>query len=267
MAVQHETELYEPIKSFWEAQGYQVKGEVKHCDLVAVHTEQEHMVIVEFKKTFNLALLLQAVDRLQMCEQVYVAVERNRTKKGAVNQRWGEITRLCKRLGVGLITVTFYKTKKPLVELLCEAPGGLIGPYTPRQVNITNSKPRISSKRKNRLLQEFKERSGDYNVGGSTQRKLVTAYREKALRIACCLQAHEQLSPRQLRELLGLSNAASMLQQNYYGWFMRVSRGKYQLSPAGHEALKQYADIIQDQGTSVVDPLSSAPQTRQSIPR
>lgn len=241
MAIQHETELYEPIKRFYEERGYTVKGEVRHCDLVAVGKQEQDMIIVEFKKTFNLALLLQGVDRMQSCEQVYLAVERNRSKKGAVNQRWGELTRLCKRLGLGLMTVTFYKTKKPLVEVLCDAAGA--GTYA---ASPAKTPARVSGRRKSRLLHEFKERSGDYNVGGSTQRKLVTAYREKALRIAQCLSDHGQLSPRALRELLGYSGAADMLQHNYYGWFARVKRGIYELTPTGREALQQYAEVVRE---------------------
>jgi len=241
MAIQHETELYEPIKCFYEARGYTVKGEVRHCDLVAVSPDQQDIVIVEFKKTFNLALLLQGVDRMQSSEQVYLAVERNRNKKGAVNQRWGELTRLCKRLGLGLLTVTFYKTKKPVVEVLCESAAAT------HYMEAPVSKPaRVSSRRKNRLLQEFKERSGDYNVGGSTKRKLVTAYREKALHLAQCLREHGQLSPRALRELCGYSTTATMLQHNYYGWFDRASRGIYQLTPAGHAALEEYANVLRE---------------------
>lgn len=86
-----------------------------------------------------------------------------------MNQRWGELTGLCRRLGLGLITVVFYKTKDPLVEVLAE-PGD-----APPQV-------RSGARRREKLLLEFRERSGDYNTGGSTRVKLVTAYREGAAR-------------------------------------------------------------------------------------
>lgn len=36
MAVKHETELYAPLKSFFERQGYDIKGEVRTCDLVGL---------------------------------------------------------------------------------------------------------------------------------------------------------------------------------------------------------------------------------------
>ncbi|KUP26406.1 DUF2161 family putative PD-(D/E)XK-type phosphodiesterase, partial [Paenibacillus sp. DMB5] len=178
MAIKHETELYAPLKAYFERYGYSIKGEVRTCDLVGLREGEDQPLIVEMKKTFNLALLLQGVERLRLSPNVYLAVERVRDKKGAVNQRWGELTGLCRRLGLGLITVVFYKTKAPLVEVLAE-PGD-----APPQV-------RSGARRREKLLLEFRERSGDYNTGGSTRVKLVTAYREKALRVALALQAAE----------------------------------------------------------------------------
>lgn len=279
VAIRNETELYAPLKDFFEKQGYTIKGEVRTCDLVGIREEEETPLIVEMKKSFNLALLLQGVERLRLSPNVYLAVERVRDKKGAVNQRWGELSGLCRRLGLGLITVVFYKTKKPLVEVLAE-PGD-----TPPQ-------PRGGARRRERLLYEFRERSGDYNVGGSTRVKLVTAYREKALRVALALQAAEAetalaaatagagrarrsasaagntaapepaaagnaaaadtgaaavapagITPAALRKRSGVPGAAAILQRNYYGWFTRVNRGRYLLTAAGHAALLEYAAV------------------------
>lgn len=242
MAVQHETELYEPLKAFFEQRGYEIKGEVRHCDLVGVHPIESEPLIVEMKKTFNLALLLQGMERLQISSQVYLAVERSRAKRGAVNQRWGEIARLCRKLGFGLITITFYKTKKPFVEVLCE-PG------------IQNTVKTVRKKRKERLLYEFHERSGDYNVGGSSRSRLVTAYREKALLVAKALAdaPPEGASPASLRNLTGIGNAAAILQNNYYGWFERISRGRYRLTSAGVENLKQFANVLETASSSAME--------------
>lgn len=234
MSVQRETELYEPLKVFFEQQGYEIKGEVRHCDLVGVHPEDEEPLIVELKKTFNLSLLLQGIERLKLSSNVFLAVERTRSKRGAVNQRWSEICGLCRRLGIGLLTVTFYKTKKPFVEVLCQ-------PGVPVVQN------RIMKVRKSRLLYEFRERSGDYNIGGTNRAKLMTAYREKALRIAHALAgaSDEGVSPAYLREQSGIGNAAAILQKNYYNWFQRIARGSYILTPAGVESLKHYAGILE----------------------
>ena len=55
--------------------GYEVKGEVRGCDLVARRGD-EPPVIVELKLRFTLALVLQGIDRLAITERVYLAVPR-----------------------------------------------------------------------------------------------------------------------------------------------------------------------------------------------
>jgi hypothetical protein len=231
VAVAREEELYIPIKRHYERLGFQVKSEVLHCDLVAIHPENQTTIIVEMKKTFNLALLLQGIERLRINNHVVLAVERNRKKSGAHNQRFGDLTELCRMLGLGLMTVTFYKTKAAVIEMLCE-PGDA---------------PQRGMRRKKqaRLLSEFRERSGDYNVGGSNGRKLVTAYREKALRCALALeQGGGLLAPREVAAATGYSRSGETLRNNYYGWFERVERGKYRLRPEGAAALSEYRDVI-----------------------
>ncbi|RIX52976.1 hypothetical protein D3P08_09985 [Paenibacillus nanensis] len=232
MAVNREEELYEPIKRYYEKQGFQVKSEVMHCDLVAIHPSRNETVIVEMKKTFNLALLLQGIERLRLNSDVVLAVERNRKKKGAHNQRFGDLTELCRMLGLGLMTITFYKTKEPVIEWLCQ----------PGDPPIRG----VRHRRRERLLLEFKERSGDYNVGGSSGRKLVTAYREKALRCAYVLHKRGPSAPRDVAAATGFSRSGELMRTNHYGWFQRIDRGKYGLLPSGEEALSQYRDVIAD---------------------
>ncbi|RAP75445.1 DUF2161 domain-containing phosphodiesterase [Paenibacillus montanisoli] len=231
MAVKHETELYPPIKAYFEKQGFEVKGEIMHCDLVAIHPETNETILVEMKKTFNLALLLQGIERLRLNGSVILAVERNRKKVGAHNQRFGDLTELCRMLGLGLMTVTFFKTKAPVLEMLCQ-------PGDPPQ----RGQRRV---RQARLLTEFHERSGDYNTGGSNKSKLVTAYREKALRVAWALSEHGELSPSAIAKLTDIPRAGHFLQKDYYRWFERVKRGQYSLKPEGASALQQYAHIIE----------------------
>lgn len=235
MAVQHETELYAPLKAFFEERGYEIKGEVRHCDLVGVRPGGGDPLIVEMKKTFNLPLLLQGMERQRLSSEVYLAVERNRAKKGAHNQRWSEITLLCRRLGLGLIAVTRYKTKPAFVEILCSPGNEAL--YTPG--------PKVVKRRADKLLHEFHERSGDYNIGGSTGTKLVTAYRERALRVALAIEeAGGETSPKDARDRSGVGSAAAILQRDYYGWFRRVVRGRYTLTPAGAEGLRAYAHVV-----------------------
>ncbi|WP_172252282.1 DUF2161 domain-containing phosphodiesterase [Saccharibacillus deserti] len=229
MAVKYETELYPPLKAFFEQRGYAVKSEVRHCDLLGYRDGEARPLIVEMKKTFTLELLLQGADRQRTGGLVYLAVERNRTKKGAHNQRFGDLALLCSRLGIGLLTVTFYKTKAPFVEMLCEA---------------GESKTGKNGTRAKRLKAEFDARSGDHNIGGSSKRKLVTAYRENALKVARQLWMFGEASPLMLKEASGVGKAALLLRDNHYGWFERVSRGRYKLTEAGSAALNEYASVI-----------------------
>lgn len=63
-----ESDLYLPLKRFLESQNYEVKGEVQDCDVLAVRGE-EVPVVVELKLSFNLNVVLQAVERLACTHQ------------------------------------------------------------------------------------------------------------------------------------------------------------------------------------------------------
>ena len=93
-----ETDLYPAIKSFLEVRGFEVKAEVNGCDVVA-RRGVESPVIVELKLGFTLQLIYQAIDRLALADQVYIAVAR--AKRGLPV----EAVKLCRRLGLGLIIV------------------------------------------------------------------------------------------------------------------------------------------------------------------
>ncbi len=57
-----ETSLYVPVKRFLETLGFDVKGEVCGCDLVALRGEEPPFVVVgELKLAFNLELVLQGL--------------------------------------------------------------------------------------------------------------------------------------------------------------------------------------------------------------
>ncbi len=96
-----ESDLYGPIKRFLESQRYEVKGEVKDCDVVAVRAG-EPPVVVELKLTLTLDLVLQAVARLVMTPKVYLGVPR---RCGPLTRRRRQILKLLRMLGLGLVTV------------------------------------------------------------------------------------------------------------------------------------------------------------------
>jgi len=222
-----EAALYPPLKQFLERQGYQVKGEVRGCDLVA-RCGDEPPVIVELKLRFNLPLVLQGIDRLALTERVYLAVPRpeRHARGGPLAPERPEIRKLCRRLGLGLILVGL--TRKT-VEVLEEPV-----PYRPRQ----------AKSRALRLLDEFSRRVGDANVGGAVGVPVVTAYRQDALRCACVLSLYGPMRLGVLRALAGVPRAARILQRNVYGWFDRIERGTYRLTPEGDQALSRFAEAI-----------------------
>src|SRR5215213_5529845 len=102
-----ESDLYAPVKALLEGQGYVVKGEVRGCDVVAVRGD-EPPVIVELKRVFGMALVLQGVNRLAISDSVYLAV-------GAWPKDIRSVRKLCRRLGLGLMVVV-----KERVEILLD---------------------------------------------------------------------------------------------------------------------------------------------------
>ena len=221
-----EATLYVPVKGFLEGRGYQVKGEVKGCDLVARRGD-EPPVVVELKLRFSLALVLQGIDRLALTERVYLAVprppSRRRRSRGLVPDS-PDIRKLCRRLGLGLMLVG-----RRSVEVLEEPV-----PY----------RPRLAKARVLRLKDEFDRRIGDANVGGSAGVPVVTAYRQDALRCARALAIRGPLRIAALSAEAGVPNAARILQGNVYGWFTRIERGTYALSDGGGRALNRFAAVI-----------------------
>ena len=110
-----EVDLYEPIKRFLEAQGYAVKGEIGPCDIVAVRGD-EGPVVVELKERLNLALLLQAVDRLSVSDTVYVAYRVGKGHSASWLSRRKQVMSLLRRLGLGLLTVSARGNGVPVLD-------------------------------------------------------------------------------------------------------------------------------------------------------
>ncbi|MGI5854459.1 MAG: DUF2161 family putative PD-(D/E)XK-type phosphodiesterase [Bacillota bacterium] len=217
MAMKLESDLYLPVKHFLEQQGYEVKGEVKDCDLMAVR--EEDILIVELKLHFNLTLVLQGVERLKLTPNVFLAIERPRD---TFTKKWRQVIGLCRRLGLGLLTVAGSGTHE--VRVVCEPE-----PYHPR----------INYRRRKLLNAEFAGRTGDANKGGITRQPVMTAYKEEAIRIATFLRDNGPSRLRQIKEEAHSQKAPSILQKNFYGWFVREGYGIYNLTAAGHTALAE----------------------------
>src|SRR6478609_10633082 len=92
-----ETALYLPVKRFLENLGFTVKGEVGGCDLVALSGDDPPIVVIgELKLSFNLELVLQAVDRAGACDEVWLAARMSAQGKGRESD--ARYRNLCRRL-------------------------------------------------------------------------------------------------------------------------------------------------------------------------
>ncbi len=208
-----ETSLYPPVKRFLEGLGFHVKGEVCGCDLVALRgDEPPRLIIGELKLGFNLDLLLQGVDRTAACDEVWLAVRRRGRRS---RERDPRVLKLCRLLGFGLLAIS----ATGHVEVLVEP-----GPW----------RPRTDQRRRVRLIDEHRRRIGDPASGGMSRSPIMTAYRQQAL--ACVASLSN--GPRRTSEVKRIvPEAPKILLRNVYGWFCRVERGVYSLTPAGTVAL------------------------------
>jgi hypothetical protein len=206
-----------PVKRFLEQRGFEVKGEVCGCDLVALRSDGDPIVVIgELKLSFNLDLLLQAVDRTAACDEVWLAVKGS--SRGRGREQDPRVRKLCRLLGFGLIGVC----PRGGVEVLVEP-----APWRPRR----------NLKRRSRLVTEHRRRQGDPAQGGSTRAPIMTAYRQRSLACAASLAD----GPRKTRELKAtVPDASTILLRNVYGWFERIDRGVYGLTEHGHAALVRW---------------------------
>lgn len=222
MSVSREAEMYPPLRDYLVAQGYLVRAEVRDCDITA--RKDGELVIVEMKRGLTIDLLAQAAMRQRAADAVYVAVPR--PASGIHSKRWRRLRHLLRRLELGLLLVT--PGPPPTVQLACHP--------------LPLDRRRRPAERR-AIIREAAARSGDHNQGGSTGQPLMTAYREQALRIACCLAQSGAATPKQLRAAGTGAKTTPILYANHYGWFERVGRGVYEVSAAGRAALSEYADL------------------------
>jgi len=209
-----ETSLYQPVKTFLEAAGYEVKGEVGGCDLVGLAPADPSVVVIcELKLSFNLELILQAVDRAALADEVWIAAKVSAKGRGReADRRYRD---LCRRLGIGMLGVS----DRGEVSVI---------------VSSVSPMPRTNPKRRSRLVREHQRRRGDPTKGGSTRTPIMTAYRQQAMACAEALLAGP-LRPRDIKDRA--PDAGRILLSNVYGWFERVQPGIYQLTEPGRQAV------------------------------
>ncbi|MBN2267929.1 MAG: hypothetical protein JXC35_00730 [Acholeplasmataceae bacterium] len=217
-----EKDLFLPIKSLLENQGFVVKGEVNDIDILAV--KDDFMLAVELKTKITLKLIYQAIERFKICEKVYLGIPVEAIKSHQKNMK--SFVLLLKRLNLGLIIV-----KKNRAEVYLDA----------LEYDVKKSKERNQDK-KVKTRKEFSLRENTDVLGG-TKGIQMTYYREQVIQIAKVIEIHHTASPKMIKSETHIEKTSSILQKNYYGWFKRIERGQYQLSEIGINELKNLSHI------------------------
>ena len=227
----HESDLYGPVRDYLEGLGYEVKGEVKDCDVTALRDGE--LIVVELKRGFTLELIYQALDRQRVADGVYVAVPLPR--RGYMAPHIREMQSLCRRLELGLMFVGFTLKGVPQVDVVVH----------PKEA----SAPRRDKKRRLAVIREHEGRTGSVNQGGVTRKKILTAFKEQALQVARILRDAGPARVEDVKRMGGPDNAGAILGRNVLGWFDRepAADGRrywYRVNEKGLEALAQYEDVL-----------------------
>lgn len=220
-----ESDLFPPIRRLFEDLGYVVHAEVKNCDVTA--TKGDELIVVELKKSLTTKLLAQAVTRQKTGALVYVAIPKPKKYRP---RAYRETLDLLKKLELGLIFVNL-----PDGNAFAEV--------------VQDPEPfaglRLDPRKKAGILKEINARSVEMNQGGITRTKIVTAYTERCIHIACALQKFGEMSPKAISQLgIAHKDVYSILQKNHYGWFYRVEKGVYALTLKGRRELSQYPEFV-----------------------
>lgn len=218
-----ESDLSPPLEEYLTLQGYTVRCEVNHCDIIAC--KDDSLIGIELKKSMNLSLLIQCNERLRTCDSVYAALPE--PNGWQYDKKWRKIQRILKKLEIGLIFINI-KRKDPVTIV-----------FHPREYT-----PRKNKKGKRIILEEISRRTVNLNNGGISKTAIVTAYRENAVQIALYLQERGPSTPRELRKLGTGDKTQSILHNNFYGWYRKVERGVYELGEGGEQAIREYPDLI-----------------------
>ena len=213
-----ETALYRAVKCFLEAQGFVVKGEVGHCDIVAVRGDEPPLVVIaELKLGLSLELVLQGIDRMRggRCDLA----------RGARGR--GAAATADRRAQPALPHARFSAFSR--------------SPRAPTLSRCSPSRPPYRPPRRSRAPAVFccastRGRRGDPTSGGQSRAPVMTAYRQQALGLR---GRRCRRGPQRVRSLTpvragGRQHPAA---QRPMAGFTRLSRGVYGLTEAGRAAL------------------------------
>ncbi len=208
-----ESDLFSPVKALFEQNGYEVNGEVKGCDLAAV--KGDILAVCELKKSFNLKLVYQLMERKKLTSEVYAVIP---TPKSFRAKHTKSMLELLKKLGVGLVVVS---PETMLAQVVVNPDGNSENP----------TKKRINTRKK--IIAEVNGRLSN-NLGGINKTEIMTLYKENSLAALCYAENNEILKTRFLKKEI-----VNAVRSNYYEWFERVGRGEYVMTEKGKTALNE----------------------------
>ena len=223
-----EADMFPPIKAFFASIGYSVNAEVKGCDVALMKNDE--LLLIELKKSFNITLLYQAMSRKKTASQVYVAIPR---PKRVRDKNYHAMLEILKKLEIGLITVAMDSPTRAISIIL--QPPALPG--------------NKSLKSRDKMLREIGGRSNDTNVGGVTKTKLMTAYREKCIKIACALHiAGKPQTSTELRKRFDCPpDTNTVMKRCTYNWFVFLGNATFELTKRGLAMLEggEFAEMVE----------------------
>ncbi|MGN0401341.1 MAG: DUF2161 family putative PD-(D/E)XK-type phosphodiesterase [Acetatifactor sp.] len=221
-----EKDLFQPIKTYFEAYGYTCDGEVQDIDLYM--EKKNESIAVELKQTLDFKSVQQAALRQKLTDYVYIGIFK---PKDLHSRSFQDKLYILKRLGIGLIVVS---KRSKSIEIVSEPVVSELSSYQQRNKN-----------KKKALSAEFQKRKSKCNTGGVHGTKLITSYREEALLVLdALLELGGEASTREIRALSGVTKTTPILYNNHYGWFSSSGTGRYQVTEAGCQAVEEFEDAI-----------------------
>lgn len=221
-----EKDLFLPIKEYFEQEGYVGDGEVGDIDLYM--EKGESALAVELKVTLDFRAVQQAALRQKIVDTVFIGTFK---PKDMFSKAFKDKLYILKRLGIGLIVVS---EKSGSVEIVSEP---VVSELSSFQKRNKGKKVRVSA--------EFQKRKTRSNTGGVHGTKLITSYREDALRVLDALaELGGEASTKDIRTQSGVTDATKIMYANYYGWFENISPGHYRLLDKGYAALEEFETEI-----------------------
>ncbi len=209
----YEKDLFPIVKKYFEGLDYKVNAEVKDCDVVL--TKDNIITVVELKINLNITAVYQALDRQKITDSVYIAIQK---PKRYSTKELSKMKNLLKRLNIGFILIDI---KNDTLQIILE-------PTIGKQKNNKLTK---------KIAKEIEGRTLDTNIGGTTQVKQMTAYKDFSIKLACFMEHYSIVNHSFLKKNFGIENSYHVMYNNFYGYYTKYGNGDFGLSHKGEEML------------------------------